>query len=134
MALGKIKADTLEHSTSGSVDTKYVVEGSAKAWASIDQDTTDHPTLDALNISSTADIATGVTKITFTNSFSNSNYAISGAGQAQNESGGIFGLWGRATTSTRQMTSTDFHTDIRTTAGGNRDLEYFGTLVHGDLA
>ena len=36
MALGKIKADTLEHSTSGSVDTKYVVEGSAKAWNSFD--------------------------------------------------------------------------------------------------
>ena len=33
MALGKIKADTLEHSTAGTVDTQYVVNGSAKAWA-----------------------------------------------------------------------------------------------------
>ena len=33
MALGKIKADTLEHSTAGSLDTSYVVNGSAKAWA-----------------------------------------------------------------------------------------------------
>ena len=32
MALGKIKADTLEHSTAGSVDTKFVVDGSAKHW------------------------------------------------------------------------------------------------------
>jgi hypothetical protein len=32
MALGKIKADTLEHSTAGTVDTQYVVNGSAKAW------------------------------------------------------------------------------------------------------
>ena len=32
MALGKIKADTLEHSTAGSLDTQYVVNGSAKAW------------------------------------------------------------------------------------------------------
>jgi hypothetical protein len=30
MALGKIKADTLEHSTAGSLDTQYVVNGSAK--------------------------------------------------------------------------------------------------------
>ena len=37
MALGKIKADTLEHSTSGSVDTKFVVEGSAKAWVNLMQ-------------------------------------------------------------------------------------------------
>ena len=32
MALGKIKADTLEHSTAGSLDTKFVVKGSAKVW------------------------------------------------------------------------------------------------------
>ena len=36
MALGKIKADTLEHSTAGSLDTQYVVNGSAKAWLSMD--------------------------------------------------------------------------------------------------
>ena len=35
MALGKIKADTLEHSTAGSLDTSYVVNGSAKAWTNI---------------------------------------------------------------------------------------------------
>jgi hypothetical protein len=29
---GKIIADTLEHSTAGSLDTSYVVNGSAKAW------------------------------------------------------------------------------------------------------
>ena len=91
---GKIVADTLEHSTAGSIATNYVVEGSAKMWASVDQDATDHPTLDAFNISSTADIATGVTKMTFTNGFTNSFYAVSGAGQAQDESGGILGIWG----------------------------------------
>ena len=29
---GKIVADQLEHSTAGSVDTKFVVGGSAKFW------------------------------------------------------------------------------------------------------
>ena len=33
---GKIVADTLEHSTAGSVTTDYVVNGSAKSWARID--------------------------------------------------------------------------------------------------
>ena len=37
---GKIIADTLEHSTAGSVDTQYVVNGSAKAYAHYDQVTT----------------------------------------------------------------------------------------------
>ena len=33
---GKIIADTLEHSTAGSVDrNQYVVNGSAKAWATL---------------------------------------------------------------------------------------------------
>jgi hypothetical protein len=29
---GKIIADQIEHSTAGSLDTSYVVNGSAKAW------------------------------------------------------------------------------------------------------
>jgi hypothetical protein len=32
---GTIIADTLTHSTAGSVTTDYVVNGSAKAWANI---------------------------------------------------------------------------------------------------
>ena len=34
---GKIVADTLEHSTAGSIATNYVVEGSAKAWLNYNQ-------------------------------------------------------------------------------------------------
>ena len=54
MALGKIKADTLEHSTSGSVNTKFVVEGSAKAWAS-NTNTTGDTISNNLNVSSLTD-------------------------------------------------------------------------------
>ena len=35
---GKIIADTLEHSTAGSLDTQYVVQGSAKAWCKFGPD------------------------------------------------------------------------------------------------
>ena len=49
---GKIVADTLEHSTAGSIATNYVVEGSAKAFCSTDGDTTID---DSLNISSATD-------------------------------------------------------------------------------
>ena len=51
MALGKIKADTLEHSTAGSLDTKFVVQGSAKAWLNINQTST-QAIRDSFNISS----------------------------------------------------------------------------------
>ena len=37
---GKIVADTLEHSTAGSIATNYVVEGSLKAWVGAEVDAT----------------------------------------------------------------------------------------------
>ena len=66
MALGKIKADTLEHSTSGSVDTKFVVEGTSKAWAMI---ATVSSINDSLNSSSFTDGGTGRPKVNLTNAF-----------------------------------------------------------------
>ena len=74
MSLGKIKADTLEHSTAGSVDTQFVVEGSLKQWINMDGEST-ISTRDSLNNSSLTDNGTGNYTITHTNSFSNANYA-----------------------------------------------------------
>jgi|DEB0MinimDraft_6_1074348.scaffolds.fasta_scaffold01352_8 hypothetical protein len=73
MALGKIKADTLEHSTAGSLDTQYVVNGSAKAWINFNGTGT-IATRESLNISSITDVTTGTYNVTKTNSFSNANY------------------------------------------------------------
>ena len=53
---GKIVADTLEHSTAGSIATNYVVNGSAKAWLS---GTVDADLTDSLNFSSGTDVGTG---------------------------------------------------------------------------
>ena len=73
MALGKIKADTLEHSTSGSIDTKYVVEGSAKQWAKF---TVAAALSDSLNTSSITDTATGNFEVNFSSAMNNANYAV----------------------------------------------------------
>ncbi len=63
---GKIVADTLEHSTAGSIATNYVVEGSAKAWLR----STDAAVLtQSLNVSSGTDNGTGPYIYAFTNSF-----------------------------------------------------------------
>jgi len=70
---GKIIADTLEHSTAGSLTTDYVVNGSAKAWLNWNT-VTSHSTRDSLNVSSITDGGTGVTTITFNSSMSNSSY------------------------------------------------------------
>ena len=53
---GKIVADTLEHSTAGSIATNYVVEGSAKAWAGV-TDAAGTTLNQSLNISSLTDVS-----------------------------------------------------------------------------
>ena len=66
---GTIKADTLEHSSAGSVSTQYVVEGSAKAWIATEGEAT--PTIRiSLNHSSVTDNGVGDQTMTYTNSFS----------------------------------------------------------------
>ena len=78
MALGKIKADTLEHSTSGSVDTKYVVEGTIKAWG--DANHSANTITDSFNISTITDDGTGLKDYNFTTSFGSANFIGNGAG------------------------------------------------------
>ncbi len=71
---GKIVADTLEHSTAGSLSTLYVVEGSAKAWVNFNGTGT-IASRDSLNTSGLVDNGTGDYQVNFTNSMDNANYA-----------------------------------------------------------
>jgi len=71
---GTIIADTLTHSTAGSVTTDYVVNGSAKVWANIQGSGT--AAIDnSLNASGLVDNSTGNYTLSFTNSLSNVVYA-----------------------------------------------------------
>jgi len=70
---GKIIADTLEHSTAGSIATNYVVEGSAKAWFHFNMSAA---TLqDSLNASSITDSATGTFLMNLSSALSSIEYA-----------------------------------------------------------
>ena len=62
---GKIVADTLEHSTAGSIATNYVVDGSAKSWTSINQSTP--AIIQSLNTTSITDSGVGIIDPNFTN-------------------------------------------------------------------
>ena len=79
MALGKIKADTLEHSTAGSLDTQFVVNGSAKAWSNHNLSGTTARA--SFNIASYTDNATGDHSITVTSAFDSANYCWSYGGK-----------------------------------------------------
>jgi len=74
---GKIIADTLEHSTAGSLDTQYVVNGSAKAWVYLNGVT--FGIQDSFNTSSATDNGSaGDYTTTRTNAFVNDDYATAG--------------------------------------------------------
>ena len=123
-SFGTLKADTLTHSTAGSLATNYVVEGSAKAWLNYAQAT---PQIkDSFNVSSVSDDATGDYTQSYTSSFNNIYYSI-------------------------VATSGDYHQRSRTKAtgttycqnwyvsstGGGRtttDGNDYNTQTHGDLA
>ena len=118
---GKIVADTLEHSTAGSVDTQYVVNGSAKAWHKINGTGT-ISTYDSFNISSIDDDGTGLYGYNFTNSMNNTDYANT-----------VDGGWNRAGGTTVFNTG-DTQTKHATFALGASDVDKVSFATHGDLA
>ena len=122
---GKIIADTLEHSTAGSVTTDFVVEGSAKAWSNIDGTGT-VSARGSLNTSSITDNAVGDFSTNFTNSLENVNAvssAMAGSGTVtpQDNSQSFQGF------STSSLRTLSFITSAF-------DRDYIMHLVHGDLA
>ena len=125
MALGKIKADQLEHSTAGSVDTQFVVNGSAKAWSTFNADSGTPTSLDNLNVSSLTDTATGTTTLNFTNSFTNTSYATN----ATNGGGGNK----NAVYQDTAASSVKIRTQVMTSAS-NADHEHVSSSHYGDLA
>ena len=74
---GTIVADTLTHSTAGSVTTDYVVNGSAKAWVNFNGTGT-IATRDSFNVSSISDEGSGLYQYDFSNAMSDANYSGSG--------------------------------------------------------
>ena len=129
---GKIVADTLEHSSAGSLDTQFVVNGSAKAWADIDM--TGTASLDnSSNGSGITDNGTGDVTLSFTSSLSNANYACSGMTTA-NASFDDEGLVHLNYTGGRAAGSCRFGvTDVHNTADAI-DYDPVMIVIHGDLA
>jgi hypothetical protein len=124
MALGKIKADTLEHSTAGSLDTQYVVNGSAKAWVNFNGTGT-IAARDSLNLSSLTDNATSDYTINPANALANANYCGIGNGW---ESGGY------TSTTTYTPTTSSLRVKYSSPVAANADSSYVNTAIHGDLA
>jgi hypothetical protein len=95
---GKIIADTLEHSTAGSIATNYVVEGSVKSWAILNGTGTISLD-DSLNVASVADSGTGDYDFTYSSAFTSNSYCTTTAkNNTSSNQGANLTLTNRSTT------------------------------------
>ena len=138
MANGKIKADTLEHSTAGALDTQYVVQGSSKAWCNFEQSSS-HTVRDSLNVASLSDTGSGQTTTNYTNNFANDDYV--GAGHSARygaTSSTAYWLWPTSKGTVVYSTSATSWTGGYSlgTSSDLQELDVYLALctIHGDLA
>jgi hypothetical protein len=126
---GKIIADTLEHSTAGSVTTDYVVSAIPKVWFQIDG--TGTVAIDgSFNASSLTDDFTGSYTITYTNSLSDSNYAVTQGAEYTYNGSMVIETYNEA-----NKTSGKIKVLHNTATGANNtDVPEASGIVAGDLA
>jgi len=120
-SFGTLKADTLTHSTAGSLATNFVVEGSAKAWIF---GTSAAALTDSFNASSGTDNATGDYTYAFTSAMGNANFVGECTAFGNVSKTGV----------QRVNTTSDVRINIITTADGNASDNDNSTTIHGDLA
>tara|TARA_R100000353_G_scaffold92296_1_gene67926 strand:- start:40 stop:429 length:390 start_codon:yes stop_codon:yes gene_type:complete len=129
MAFGIIKADTLTHSTSGSVPTNFVKTGSSKAWMRWDMSAA---VMEGnFNVSSFTEVSTGKSRFDYTSNLSDGNYAIAGIG-GEKTGGGNRGLGVNGNTSV-PTTSTIFYVSYNSSFQAS-NIDLCAATVTGDLA
>jgi hypothetical protein len=133
MAFGNLKFDTLTTSdaivtnTEKSIDTSYVLNGSAKVWQ---RHNASHTLASgSLNCSSVTDTATGIATITYTNALSAATQVVvAGSGNENTNVCVVENIAGAAhTTTTHRYT-------IGNASFSDADRAVNGSVVFGDLA
>ena len=127
---GKIVADTLEHSTAGSLDTQYVVNGSAKAFGNIESGTT---LVESFNESAFTDNGTGDFTHNFTNSMANKNHVTTG-NNMRNSNGGYGHTAAYGNSSDTSSTSGSARMVYTNVSNNTEDMRRTMAVTHGDLA
>jgi len=113
------------------VETGYVVNGSAKAWCMLSQSATNDAFYDSYNFSSSTDDGTGKTTVTFASGMANANYAT----PSMTESGTGFNdmrTLNRDISQTRGASSYSFYNCHSNSSADNS--QYVSIVFFGDLA
>tara|TARA_R100000353_G_scaffold154218_1_gene112895 strand:+ start:224 stop:637 length:414 start_codon:yes stop_codon:yes gene_type:complete len=135
-SFGTLKADTLTHSTAGSVTTDNVVEGVGKVRSNFDGTTSGITPRDSFNVSSVGDTNTGTYTINHTNAFSNNDYTCAVMGRMQrgvSNSGAANGIDSSDGDST-VLTTSHIIAYINVGTTGDADVPIGGSVVFGDMA
>ena len=121
----RIKNTSVYESDGGTSVTQNTVQGLIKAWGQISSDAT--PAInDSFNLSSVTDTAVGQRTMNFSNSFSNTTYAV---GACDSASGAV------ASASHMQLASAATGTLLlRTFSNGDYADIFLTYLISGDLA
>ena len=125
-SFGTLKADTLTHSTAGSLATNFVVRGSQKGYINFDGSASTPSATDSLNHSSITDGGTGIFACAFTNSMANANFGHS--------NGGDHSQAGINTNKYDSRSSSTFNCRAYNYAGSLNDNPYIALAFQGDLA
>ena len=128
-SFGTIKADTLTHSTAGSLATNFVVNGSAKSWVNFDGTASGAAARDSFNVASMTDDGTGQYTVTFSSVMANANYAHNVTVRLTTGTGAAFGSIGDFGYVTNEMGIYVFLTNNNLT-----DAAHVAASLQGDLA
>lgn len=123
---GKIIADQIEHSTAGSLDTSYVVGGSAKSWVNFNGTGT-VATRDSLNVSSITDSGTGLYRPNFASSMANNNFCGTVGVSESGVGGDPRNIFGDGNTTSLFLLITKNGTAVI-------DYQFISAAINGDLA
>ena len=126
MAFGTLKADTLTHSTAGSLATNYVVNGTPKFWIQYNGNT--NVTSGSLNSSSVTDNGTGDYSFVFSTAFSSTGYSCTGAHRSPGATAGTGANFDQAAGNTR------YYTFQEEASAANFNATQISVTISGDLA
>ena len=134
MANGTIAFDTLQTSgqidgTARSIDTDYLLNGSAKSWVNFEGDNI--TARDSFNISSLDDDGTGDYGVNFSNGFANDDYEVASAGSNGTAAATSYSL-NPMSYATGAVEIEVFSVAASSVAKADRDFS--NLTVHGELA
>tara|TARA_B100000035_G_scaffold102089_1_gene86539 strand:+ start:1155 stop:1541 length:387 start_codon:yes stop_codon:yes gene_type:complete len=126
---GKIIADQLQSTTAGTIDTKFVVNGSAKTWMHLNGTGT-IAIQDSFNTSSVTDVGAGSYTQTYTNGMNNAFYGSQlSYNRSTSTNNGCMGFIDSTYTSALLNILLVRHDNL-----ANEDSSRVMTTLHGDLA